>query len=322
VRSGSTRNPRVLLDAMRLPGRLAHAATSACRDLGCDRAILYGHAWIGLHQVVAALSRAGIPMAADMNEWWLWDLKLATVVLDQAMFRRFCLPKIHAIVGISSFWEDYARRIGKQCILIPAMADDEFAELPPPSFHPFSLVYAGFLFRRDLPDTLLEGVKRAVARGSDVRLVTIGRMNLYAESRAAVRRIEADPALRARTRVTGWVERDELHRIYAQASAFVLLRNDDWEARVSFPTRVPEYLATGRPLITSRAGDIGRYLRDRCNACLLDPGDRPDQLADAIGRLSSDPASAQRLGASGQMAAAGFSYRLHGRRLREFMDAW
>lgn len=321
IRAGPKRSPLVLMDAMHLFDRLAEAALCAHRDINYDRAILYGHSWLGLHKVTAALSRAGIPMAADMNEWWLWDARRAGTCIDQVLFRRHCLPKIRAILGISSFWEDYARRIGKRCMIVPAMADNEFQALPLPQFAPFNLVYTGFMFRRDLPQTLLQGVRLAIARGFDVHLVIVGKMDAFVEARAAVRRIQSDPELRHRTHITGWIERDELYRIYSRASAFVLLRNDDWETRVSFPTRIPEYLSTGRPVIASRAGDIGRYLVDGCDACLLDPGDHPDQLADVICELMSVPNKAQSIGRGGRQSVAAFSHELHGRRLKEFLDA-
>ena len=105
-----------------------------------------------------------------------------------------------------------------------------------------------------------------------------------------------------------------------QADAFVILREDNLETRSLFPTRLPEFLSTGKPVILSDAGDLAIYLNDRESACVIPPGDRPKELADAICFLATHPDEARRIGQGGRDAlAAHFSQRVLAQRVVDFV---
>jgi glycosyltransferase involved in cell wall biosynthesis len=321
VTDGSIRNPRVLWDALTVSSRLGDMATKALRQRGFDRVLLYGSSWTGLRAVVGRMHRAAVPMVADLNEWFLWDQRPLMVVLDQNLFRRFAAPRLAGIAGISVFWDDYARRLGKPVILIPALGDDEFEDLEAPSSDVFNLVYVGVLFRRDLPLTMIDGVRAAAQRGCKFRFIILGRPNLFPAATEALRQLQADPLLHNRVEITGWVERERLREVYREAGAFLLLRGNDWESRASFPTRLPEFLASGRPVITSMTGDAAFHLQHRQNAWLLPEGHEPERLADAICHLAVHREEATQIGRAGRVVARKeFCFRVHGQRLKEFLD--
>jgi glycosyltransferase involved in cell wall biosynthesis len=68
-----------------------------------------------------------------------------------------------------------------------------------------------------------------------------------------------------------------------------------------FPAKIPEYLASGRPVVLPRA-NVGLELRDGEEALLLDRGD-PDEIAAAVIRLASDPELRARIGRAGRAFA-------------------
>jgi hypothetical protein len=63
------------------------------------------------------------------------------------------------------------------------------------------------------------------------------------------------------------------------------------------PSKLPEFLASGRPVITI-ASNLGLQLTDGVNARVL-PSGTPDAMADACLQLFSDPRGAARLGLAG-----------------------
>jgi glycosyltransferase involved in cell wall biosynthesis len=63
------------------------------------------------------------------------------------------------------------------------------------------------------------------------------------------------------------------------------------------PLKMYEYMASGRAIVASRAGQIAEVIRDGVNGILVEPGDRA-ALAEACIRLLERPEELLRLGAN------------------------
>lgn len=68
------------------------------------------------------------------------------------------------------------------------------------------------------------------------------------------------------------------------------------------PTKLYEYMASGRPIVASRLGQIAEVLEDEVTALLVEP-DNAQALADAIVRLVDDASLRGRLGCAARDAA-------------------
>jgi glycosyltransferase involved in cell wall biosynthesis len=68
------------------------------------------------------------------------------------------------------------------------------------------------------------------------------------------------------------------------------------------PTKLYEYMATGRPIVASRIGQIAEVLEHERSALLVEPDD-PPALAEAIVRLVDDACLRARLGSGARQAA-------------------
>jgi glycosyltransferase involved in cell wall biosynthesis len=122
-------------------------------------------------------------------------------------------------------------------------------------------------------------------------------------------------------RCAGFVERRALLREYSAASLLAIPLFDDIRSRARFPTKLGEYLASSRPVVTSGVGEIHRYLEDGVSACVTEPGDTV-AFAEAICRLLDHPARGQAMGRNGrQVAERHFHYANHGARLLEFFTS-
>ena len=81
------------------------------------------------------------------------------------------------------------------------------------------------------------------------------------------------------------------------------------------PTKLFEYLASGKPVIASRLGQIGEIIKDGETGLLVQPGDA-EELAQSIERLADDAAARQRIGANGRaMVASRFTWRRNAARV-------
>jgi glycosyltransferase involved in cell wall biosynthesis len=91
----------------------------------------------------------------------------------------------------------------------------------------------------------------------------------------------------------------------------VLARPDSLQAQAGFPTKLGEYLATGRPVVVTRTGEIGSYLVDGKSAYLAEPGNVKD-IARQIDAVLSNPDAARVVGEAGRKVSIEcFDWRVH-----------
>jgi glycosyltransferase involved in cell wall biosynthesis len=100
----------------------------------------------------------------------------------------------------------------------------------------------------------------------------------------------------------GAIDRDEVPAILMKAELLVLPRPDSKQAQGGFPTKLGEYLASGKPVCVTTVGEIPDYLQDGESAFFAEPGS-VDSFASAMRRALSDPENAQRVGANGRKVA-------------------
>jgi glycosyltransferase involved in cell wall biosynthesis len=302
------------------------AFLSALRELGpWDAAIVQGQNSYCAAPVAELCRRQGTRCVVECNEWLAWQGHkgwfLSPFFWMKERFRRVTLRQVSGAIAISRLWEEHLRGMGVPVIRIPALGEAESqATGPPPGRGPFTICYAGQLSPRDLPLTMLEALRRALRAGLDCRLWFVGSLGLFSIGRRALESAQRDGLLRERVESTGWISREEYRARLAGAHCLVLFREDSREARACFPTRLPEYLLTGRPVVTSAVGDPALYLQHQVSAWLVPPGDQPEAIAEAYLKLSRDPQLAALIGSKGrETALREFSYRRYGAPLLEFL---
>lgn len=118
---------------------------------------------------------------------------------------------------------------------------------------------------------------------------------------------------------------EEAIRIMKGAVCLVLARPDSLQARAGFPTKLGEYLATGRPVVVTDTGEIGRYLKDGENAYIVridecSNGRMEEAVAEKILEVLHDPVRAERIGAAGkEVAKRCFDWHVHAEELQEWL---
>jgi glycosyltransferase involved in cell wall biosynthesis len=121
-------------------------------------------------------------------------------------------------------------------------------------------------------------------------------------------------------RLAGLLRRQDLLQLYQQASALLIPLFADVRSIARFPTKIGEYLASGRPVVTNCVGEIPLFLHDGSNACVVAPGD-PALYGARILRLIENPTWASELGRSGwETARQHFDFRGYGPRLLAFFQ--
>ena len=125
--------------------------------------------------------------------------------------------------------------------------------------------------------------------------------------------------LPAEVNLIGCVERDLLAGYCKGATALLMPLWKDDASITRLPNKMGEYLATGRPVITSEIGDLTEFLIDNVNAYVGEPGNER-AFADKMIEVLEDPERAERIGAAGQeMCFARLDYRSQSEGLSNFV---
>lgn len=134
----------------------------------------------------------------------------------------------------------------------------------------------------------LAQLKKGAGPDARLRIVgpcsAIGRAKLSAHAAAC----GIDPA---RIEITGFVSDEQLWEYCMQADALLMPLWDDDRSVTRFPTKLGQYIAACRPIVTAPVGEIPYYLSEE-TAVFYAPGDA-ESLARAVNALLSDPARAE-----------------------------
>jgi glycosyltransferase involved in cell wall biosynthesis len=147
------------------------------------------------------------------------------------------------------------------------------------------------------------------------------RLSVYGPARDEVQRLLGQGDLPASVIVKGRIAQADIEDALRQADFSVLLREPRRFAQAGFPTKVPESMAVGTPLICNVTSDLGRHLRDGVNGIVA--GDHePASFADALRRaLALSPAERLAMRAASRAEAErAFDFRVHADPLRRFLE--
>jgi glycosyltransferase involved in cell wall biosynthesis len=128
-------------------------------------------------------------------------------------------------------------------------------------------------------------------RGLRVKLVKTG-WNAYVLPELS------DPEIAQHAVDRGFVARSDIPRLLAAADLLVQPGQSGEFNDYRFPSKLPEFLASGRPVILPRS-NIGLLLKNGEDALVLERGDSVD-IADALERLAVDPELRARIGRGGR----------------------
>jgi glycosyltransferase involved in cell wall biosynthesis len=240
------------------------------------------------------------------------------------MLRRLPGPLLDRVVGPSRFHPVRGQRFLENAAGATVIVE-RLLELVPPDV-PSAVVGAGFDEAVLAPRRPREEVRAELGLDArDIAIVypgSIHRVNapdmrdLYAAV-AALRR-DGRPVVLVKTGLNspealdlpqlgeglldlGWVERDAVPELLAAADVLVQPGRPDPYNDYRFPSKLPEFLASGRPVVLPRT-NVGLELESGRDALVLDRGDA-EEIAAAVARLADDPALRASIGEQGRTFA-------------------
>ena len=176
------------------------------------------------------------------------------------------------------------------------------------------LVTAGRLVRKKGFEYLIDAIP--MLERHDARLAIAGEGDLDAELRARAR----DAGVADRVHFLGNLSQDAVGRWFAAADLVAIPSVRDDSGNVDgLPNTVLEALASGTPIVATRAGGIAAVVEDGRTGALVPERD-PVALARAVDALLRDAARATAIGAAGREAAGRFGWSAAAERFEAAYD--
>lgn len=180
------------------------------------------------------------------------------------------------------------------------------------------IAYCGTISRRkDGVDTLIIGFGKICSKFPLIKLLLIGDFADTVE-KSSIKILIKELNLMERVVFTGQIEKDNMPFYLNNAQILALARPTNLQSETGFPTKLPEYLATGRPVVVTKVGDIPNYLNEE-NAYMVDANDA-DVISDAFEEILSNYEKALERGKKGRLLAETvFNPQFQARRVIDFI---
>lgn len=300
------------LQRLRLfPDSLAALQLDDCRAVvinACDSARHVPWVW-------SYCRRRSIPLVADVCEWydprqmpggWLNPMYLAFTLVF-----RIVLPRLRHFIVVSELLERRFSGRGRNVVRVASPIDTHEVDVGTPSdWKRLVFLYAGAAGRKDL---LAEFIV-ALASLTDEERSRV-QLTLLGATHADLVELLGDRApvleqLGATVQARGRVPRSVVLEHLRSAHFTILFRPDLRYARAGFPSKVPESLAAGTPVILNLTGDLRAYLVDGSNSLIAD-APTPESIARTLRRaLALTPEQLARMRTDARRAAEEhFDYR-------------
>jgi glycosyltransferase involved in cell wall biosynthesis len=226
--------------------------------------------------------------------------------LNSWLADRVCSRMADAILVISTYLQQKYLRLSRQpqkVHLIPTIVDCEAWRLPPEDKpNPARLFYAGQLPPQDDLSVLAQALSRLKRRRFDFRLALAGgsrggkRLDRFLAECCSL-------GIEENVEVLGFLKHDKIKEHIARSHLLVNLRRRSTWSASGQSTKLSEYLASGRAVLTTDLGDNTRYLEHERSAFIVSPDITPDELARLLDRVLIDKELRIRVGAAGRRAA-------------------
>jgi glycosyltransferase involved in cell wall biosynthesis len=228
------------------------------------------------------------------------------------------------IYCISRYLVDYHKDHGineSKLLLVPSTVDPaRFEEKGP---RPFPFPYVGYFgaltFWRDNVDLLIKSYAAVCNDHPEMHLVLGGFCT--DNERKEINDLISELNINEKVEFLEYMQRDEILNYITHAHVLVMVRSNNLEAMASYPSKLTEYVATSKPVITVNVGEISDYYSDGVNAWVVEP-ENVEALANKLDFVLNNYQTALQVSAKGkELIMTIFNYNYQAKRMIEFISS-
>jgi glycosyltransferase involved in cell wall biosynthesis len=172
--------------------------------------------------------------------------------------------------------------------------------------------------QKDGVDILVDSFHRVSHEFPHVKLVLLGKGDSLTEELEIKRKVKA-LELTDQVHFLGQLGRTEVPAYICHAKILALARPKSIVADAGFPSKLTEYLASGKPVVVTKVGEIPDYLIDNEHAFLSEP-DNAEEFAKKLIYVLHNYDNALTVGNRGKILTETiFNYDFQAKRMEEFI---
>ena len=236
------------------------------------------------------------------------------------------MPKYRKIIPISSNLAAHFKKFGVETCILPCLVDCNVVKSGRKSIKHdavIDLIYPGAATNKDDLESMIKGLM--LLPDNELHRIRLHFTTMNEEKLKKTCHCNSTEYERIKTSLFyhGWMERDELLRLYEDMDFLFIARQNNIITRSNFPSKVPEMLCYGTIPLCSDVGDYTTYyLEDMVNSLIFE-GSTPAKCAEAIKRaLNLEPSKIveMKVGAR-KCAEQQFDYRNWTVQMKNFLES-
>jgi glycosyltransferase involved in cell wall biosynthesis len=182
-------------------------------------------------------------------------------------------------------------------------------------------LYCGTVtIQKDGVNILIESFSKIAKKYTGINLVIIGEFTSSNDENSIVKLVRT---LEINNRVIflGQLSREVIPAYLTNAEILAIARPRSIVSDAGFPSKLTEYLATGKPVVATKVGDIPVYLNDNQNAFLSEP-DSIEMFADKLDNVLANYEFAKDVALRGkELTNTTFNYNYQSKRMIEYIES-
>ncbi len=207
--------------------------------------------------------------------------------LELKIYLNHLIPRFDGIIVISmalrKFFYSYIDDHSKILLLPMTVQFGRFEKIEKITLKRYGnyIAYCGSMYtdKDGIPD-LIDAFNIFCQTNKDLSLLLIGDNSDEAKFNKIQEQINAS-VYKDRIFCSGWISRNLIPSYLMKAEVLVLARPDNIQSAGGFPTKLGEYLATGKPAVITNVGEISEYLEDGISA-YISPPNNPSVFAQKL----------------------------------------
>lgn len=296
--------------------------------------LVYGFGWLGKVLILAACRPRRLPVVLELNEFPYsinGGSRRDTILkyfqsLNRKILERFVLCLFDGFIVISDqlfYYVNEHKRESALIIKIPILVD--FAEYQkikntPPASFPYFINTARTNNHKDGIINVFRAFSVLRNQHEIALSFYLTSKVLTAELREEIEKIISDGNLSDSVTFLGDLGEEELLTWQAHSAFLVLNKIDSLQNRYNFATKLGEFLALGKPVITSNVGEVKNYLKHNESCIYVDPTDY-FSLAKEMYRILTEPGFSEEIGQAGkEVAQSHFDYQVQSLPICDFFE--
>lgn len=231
------------------------------------------------------------------------------------------IPKFDGIFVISDKLKDYFSSYNRNIEKILTVVDTGFFKSINSRLYPFRYIaYCGnFGNDKDGISILIESFAKLTRSFPQYKLLLIGQNK---------NSVEINDILKAITKFdignkvvfTGFVNRNEMPNLLGHADLLVISKPDNEQNSGNFPIKLGEYLATGKPIVATKVGEIPQFIIDGESGFLAIP-DSSDSFYQKMEEALTDYKKSIQIGSNGKkIAEQVFDYKVQANKMADYIN--